>query len=371
MSYGLRIFFIILMTIALSFGFMHLFIPGIDFQRLHIFLYNLCCGGTILLYHTENKQRMTLASTLFLGLSLIYAVTAFLKIYPVGIVIGVVLALIVESVRIKKFPLFPFDLFKMSVPTAVKFHHAALLCLSIGLVMCSFAIWNEEYVHWLEFKKLTLNTFFLGFSFPLSLISLSVAFTMMHKAKSQVFRILKITSFWVISMGVVIFFVFILFESVILELIISCILFIMVSAVLYMYVRLGIREQQKAFLTSGITFLLVTSITGVVYIGLYYVGDGYRSEQKVILHYHAMLALYGWNLSGLAVICRFKDFPIMLNEGKVVILHWIIVLILAPLGYYFKGFAIAAAITYFFFLIVLFFTKGTVEIPGFDEHQST
>lgn len=361
MSYSLRIIFIIMMTLALSFGFMHLFIPDIDFQRLHIFLYNLCCGGTIMLYYTENQQKMSLRIWIFFILSIVYAITSFLEIYPIGIAIGIILAIIVESVRISRFSIFPSGLFSSDNPTAMKFHQAALLCLSMGLVMCSFAIWNEEYAHWLTFKKLTLNTFFLGFSFPLSLISLAVAFHMMHKAKGRSFRLLKITSFWIISMGVVIFFIFILFESLILELIISCILFVMVSAVLYMYVKLGIKEQRKVFLTSGITFLLMTSITGVLYISMYFLEVGTPAERKILLHYHAMMALYGWNLSGLAVICRYNDFPIMLNEGKAVILHWIIVLLLAPLGYYFKGFAIAATITYFIFLMILFFTKGTVK----------
>lgn len=370
MSYSLRFLFIFMMTLALSFGFMHLFFPGIDFHRLHIFLYNLCSGGTILLYYTENQNRMTSRTLLFFIGALIYAVMAFLEQYPVAIGLGVFLAIIVESVRVKAFSWFPSDFFTNKVPTAKKFHQAALLCLSLGLLMCSFAILNEEYGHWLSFEKLTLNTFFLGFSFPLSLVSLSIAFTMMHKAKTNAYRWLKVTSFWVISLGVVIFFVFILFESAILELFISCVLFLMVSAVLYMYVQIGIKEQQKAFLTSGITFLLFTSVTGVAYILLYYFDNVSLAERKVILHYHAMLALYGWNLSGLAVICRYNDFPIMLHEGKIVILHWIIVLFLAPLGYYFKGFAVAASIGYFIFLVILFFSKGTQQIPSFDRGES-
>ena len=53
MSLKLQFFFRVLMFTALFFGFLHLFIPWsnpYNFERLHIFLLNLCNSGTILIY---------------------------------------------------------------------------------------------------------------------------------------------------------------------------------------------------------------------------------------------------------------------------------------------------------------------------------
>ena len=362
MSGKLKFTFMTMMLLALSFGFMHLFFKGTDFSRLHIFLYNLCTGGTIILYFTEGKKQISPGTLLFFFLSIFYAAAAFFEYYMICVILGIILAIIVESIRIKRFGFFPYGFFQSSVPVSIKFHMASLLCLSMGLLICSFAIVNEIYLHWLSFKKLTLNTFFLGFSFPLSLISLAVAFNTMREVKDKTLDIIKILSFWFISGGVVVFFIFILFESNVLELFISLVLFITVTIVLLIYGKTGIKEQQKAFLVSGITFLLITSITGVLYISTYFIPDVTDFQRKILLHYHAMLALYGWNLSGLAVICRFDDFPIRLHEGKTILLHWLIVLLLAPLGYYFKWAAVTAIVGYAFFLYILFFSPaGKVE----------
>lgn len=77
MSKPLRLVFMITMTIALSFGFMHHFIPDYNFERLHIFLFNLCTGGTIILYFTMDKGRMTKRLYAFFFLSFVYAFLAF------------------------------------------------------------------------------------------------------------------------------------------------------------------------------------------------------------------------------------------------------------------------------------------------------
>jgi hypothetical protein len=305
-----------------------------------------------------DKGRMTKRLILFYVLSFIYAFFAFFEIYPPAIAISFVLFAIVESVRNSKFSFFPFDFFTLKVPSANKFHHASLLCLSIGLLISVFAIVNNQYGKWVDFEKLTLNTFFLGFSFPVSLISLSVMFSTMHRARDTFFRYLKVTSFWTITLGVVVFFGFILFEAIFLELAISLILFIAVSAVLYMYIKLGIKEQQKAFLTSGIVFLLITSVSGVVYIMIYAFNYSDPFYTKVVIIYHRFLALYGWNISGLAVICRVKDFPIMLHSGRIITLHWIIVAILAPVGFFIPWVAVVAVISYAVFLFAMFFSKG-------------
>ncbi|PLX70760.1 MAG: hypothetical protein C0602_04455 [Denitrovibrio sp.] len=365
MSGRLRLTFMIIMTIALSFGFMHHFIQGYNFERLHIFLFNLCTGGTIILYFTMDKGRMTKRLYLFLTLSFVYAFLAFFEYYAAAIAVSLVLFFIVESVRNMKFDFFPKDFFTRKVTTAQKFHHASLLCLSTGLLISIIAIINQEYYIFIQSEKLTLNTFFLGFSFPVSLISLSVMFTTMHKAGSNFYRNLKVICFWTITMGVIIFFAFILFEAIYLELVISLILFFAVSCVLFLYIKLGIKEQQKAYLTSGIIFLLMTSISGVAYILIYASGYTDPFYKDLTMLYHRTLALYGWNISGLAVICRFRDFPIMLHSGPAIFLHWLIVGVLAPFSVFNPYAALFTIAIYMLFLYAVFFSRGNYKVKDF------
>jgi hypothetical protein len=355
-----------MMTTALFFGYMFHFVPEYNFERLHIFLFNLCTGGTIILYFTEGLGKPSVRVKIFFLLSFAYAISSFLEVYWLSIIISFCMIPIVEYVRIKKFSIFPSDFFTTRVPTAVKFHQASLLCLSLGLLISAFAIVNEDFYRVLDFEKLTLNTFFLGFSFPLSLITFSLIFSQMHKGRTPVRRFYKMLSFWTINLGVIIFFIFILFESVTMELVISFVLFFAVCGVLIQYIVLGIREQQKAFLTSGIVFLMVTAVSGIAYIMLYPM-DMYTPENRaLVLNFHRITSLYGWNLSGLAVICRYNDFPIMLHSGKAIFLHWVIVLILAPLGYYFAIAGLGAVAAYGLFLYLMFFSRGADHMPSFE-----
>lgn len=359
MSSALKTLFLVTMTTALAFGFMHHISQGYDFERLHIFLFNLCSGGTIILYYTMQRDKLPKRLMLFYALAFCFAVLAFFKLYIPCIIIAFTLFLIVESVRIKAFGFFPFQFFTTKVSTMIKFHAASLLCLSIGLLISIFAIVNEQYFRMLNFEKLTLNTFFLGFSFPSSLITLSVMFGTMKKFGTSRVVIFKNILFWMITLGVIIFFVFILFEAVWLELAISLTLFAAVSATLVLYVKTGDKKQQKAFLTSGIFFLLMTAVSGVVYILIYAFNVTDPMYKNVTILYHRFLSLYGWNISGLAVICRYKDFPIALHSGKTIALHWLIVAILAPVGFYVPAVAILAVLFYMLFLYSMFFSKGT------------
>ncbi|MDK2791209.1 MAG: hypothetical protein PWQ25_72 [Deferribacteres bacterium] len=358
MNIQTRILFFITFTMALMFGFMHLIVPEHNFERLHIFLFNLCSGGSIIIYFTEDKHKMSLKNKIFFLLTFLYAFLSYFRQYLLAIIISLILVIIVESVRIKKFSFFPGDFFTTKVPTFDKFHHASLLCLSLALLLSTFAIFNHEYVKLLPFEKFELNTFFLGFSFPVSLITLSMVFKMMHRAKSMMGRYTKITIFWVINLGVIIFFIFILFESAILELVISLILVVAVLTTLVLYINLGIKEQQKAFLTSGICFLIATAITGVAYILVYFYPEYNTAENlKFLRNIHRIVSLYGWNLSGLVVISRINDFPIRLHSGKIIFLHWITVFLLAPMGYYNLAFAFLAVVSYVIFLYFVFFSS--------------
>lgn len=352
------------MITALSFGFMHHLIPPEvrNFERLHIFLFNLVSGGTLLIYFTENTRRLSRKGYTFLCLALLFAFCAFMKWYIPALLIPLILSAIIESVRVGHFgSCIPKALFTKSETTSRKFHQASLLCLSLGLIISSIAIINSEYTHWFTLEKLTLDTFFLGFSFPISLISMSVIFALMKNNNPPPSGILKEISFWTINLGVIIFFLFILANWFLPQVFIATLLFVTVTLILYLYVQQGMRLQQKSFLTSGIVFLVVTSITGILYIFLAF-SDAYRPENSLpLLRTHAFTALYGWNLSGLAVISRHGDFPIRLHSQKVIILHWVTVLILCPLGYFYPLPAVAAVICYGYLLYILLFNHGQVD----------
>ncbi|MBF0302407.1 MAG: hypothetical protein HQK73_05160 [Desulfamplus sp.] len=389
MNQHLKLFFSIMMIIALCFGYAAIYFPleNYDFERLHIFLFNLCTGGTIILYFTEGIDRISIRTGSFLVLSLFYALFAFLEIYPMTIFISLGLASIVESLRIERFSIFPLNFFTMKESVSAKFHQASLLCLSIGLLMSTAVIINNEYLHAVTMDKLVLNTFFLGFSFPLSLITLSVIFSMIrvngdfalqtcmvkqNLNTNKLYRlfgtdknlctitigsIVSVVCFWTINLGVIIFFIFILFEKFYPQLVVTSMLFIAVVTVFYLYRTYGQKMQQKQFLSSGIGFLIATAITGIIYI-FYQMSPDYDSANtKWLLRIHVFASLYGWNLCGLAVICRFRDFPIKLHSGVVIAVHWLTALILAPLGADSAFVAMLAVAGYVFIVLTLFFSN--------------
>jgi hypothetical protein len=358
MKTQLKLLFAFLMITALALGFLNIYFPvkGYSFERLHIFLFNLCTGGSILLYYTQGQHRLSGTVKIFFLLSLIYAFSAFLKLYPVTLLVSLGLCYVVEKVRIQRFSVIPLQFFQGDVPVSEKFHHAALWCLSIGIGMASLVIINNKYTHWVHMEKLVLDTFFLGYSFPLSLISLSLIFGMLRKHEGSSRKVLMELCFWTITLGVIIFFVFILFEKFIPQIFVTTALFCAVVLVFYLYHTFADPMQQKLFLTSGIGFLIFTAITGIAYIFLE-MQPGYDpARTKWLLHLHVFASLYGWNLSGLAVISRFEDFPIRLHSPTVIFIHWITAIMLAPLGVFYGWFAILAIAGYAFITLTLFFS---------------
>jgi hypothetical protein len=352
------------MTVALTCGFLHHLIAPerLNFERLHIFLFNLCSGGTLLIYFTENKRKLSRQGLIFFVLALLFAFCAFMHWYAPTLVIPLLCAIIIERVRVKHFGnCIPKQLFRKNEATSRKFHQASLLCLSLGLCISSVAILNSEYTRWFTLEKLKLDTFFLGFSFPVSLISMSVIFSLMKNQVTQPFVFLKEISFWIINLGVIIFFLFILANWFLPQVAVATLLFFTVALILFLYWRNGMKLQQKSFLTSGILFLLITSITGIIYIFLAFSNSYDPQKSLPLLRMHAFTALYGWNLSGLAVISRHGDFPIKLHSQKVILLHWLTVLVLCPLGYFYPLFAVMAVIGYSRLLYVLLFNHGAVD----------
>lgn len=364
MKTQLKLLFSFLMITALIFGFINIYFPveGYSFERLHIFLFNLCSGGSILLYYTEGRHQVSKTVRLFFLLSLVYAFSAFLKVYAVTLLVSLGLCYLVEKVRIQRFSIIPLQFLQKEVSVSEKFHHASLWCLSIGIGMASLVIINNEYTHWVQMDKLTLNTFFLGYSFPLSLITLSLVFGMLQKIEGSSRKVVMELCFWTITLGVIIFFVFILFEKFIPQIFVTSALFCAVVMVFYLYYTFADRMQQKLFLTSGIGFLIVTAITGIAYIFLQMQSDYDPARTKWLLHMHVFASLYGWNLCGLAVICRFDDFPIRLHSPTVIFIHWLTAICLAPLGVFYGWFAVLAIVGYAFITLTLFFSSNRTAL---------
>ncbi len=114
MPLHLKLLFSFLMIIALVFGFVHIYfpLPHYSFERLHIFLFNLCTGGSILLYYTQGYKRVSGTVKLFFAGSLIYAFSAFFNQYAITLAVSVPLYFLVEKIRIQAFSWFPSDFFK-------------------------------------------------------------------------------------------------------------------------------------------------------------------------------------------------------------------------------------------------------------------
>ena len=362
MSIKIKAFLTVLMTAALAFGYADHFVESTySFARLHVFLFNLCAGGMIIMYHSIGENRLTKKGYLFLGFALAFALAAFFEIYEAAVALALALAIIVETVRIKLFSLFPFGFFRKDESVARKFHQASLLCLSLGLIISAAVILNNQFFKIFDRPKLTLDVFFLGFSFPLSLITMSMIFEYARKTKDKKITRIKELIFWTINLGVITFFLFIIFESLIMQAVITFILYAAVLLMTGTHLRLGFKIQQAEFLTSGLGFLIATAVTGIVYI-LLEILPGYTSENyHWLLRVHTFASLYGWNLCGLAILSRKNDFPIRLNSRWLIYMHWLTVIVLAPLGHRRVGLSVITVLCYAVVLGAIFFSNRSAS----------
>ena len=274
------------------------------------------------------------------------------------------LGLLVESIRIRHFSLLPKDLFSARVSVVDKFHHAAILCLSLSLFIDTFVLLNSINLHWLPYRNLTLNVFFLGFSFPVSLITMSVMFSFIRRDINPVLMVQKQGLFWTVNLGVIIFFLFIVFDLPIAKFVIATFLFFAVVLIFSFFLLLGVNAQQKLFLLSGMTFLVFTGITGIFYIVLADFPAAYERWGRLLLTCHVYLSLYGWGLSGLLILIRWNDFPLKLNSWQVIGMHWLVIGKLAPLGKTNIILAVTSIIAFCLFLHLFFEEKRDGTIAG-------
>ncbi|MBW1685403.1 MAG: hypothetical protein JRS35_10115 [Deltaproteobacteria bacterium] len=353
MSSRAKILLGVVMTLSLLCGFLHEIWPNapLSFKRLHIFGFNLLTGGSLILYHIVGKGVFTPRLMAYFAFALLYALFAAAGWYIPALLLSIPLFLLVESVRIERFSLFPVDFFRRA-PVSEKFDQASLLCLSIGIVFASLVILNNEYLRLIHYEKLTIEVFFLGYSFPVSLITMAIMFSFMTEREHRLLAVLKELSFWLVNLGVIVFFALIIFDLTIPVIAIAMMLFVTVWMIFFLFVATAPNVQQKTFLISGMVFLLLTALTGILYVSMYLYPflDPYREPLLVL---HAMVSLYGWNLSGLFIIIRWNDFPIRLNSVLAIALHWSIVLVLAPLGKYVLPIAALAMAAYVALLTVV------------------
>jgi len=346
MSTRARLLYGVVMTLSLLFGFFHVIWPGApcSFERLHIFGFNLLTGGSLILYHTQGRGVLSRRVKTYFALALLYALCAATRWYVPALLLSVPLFLVVESVRIERFSFLPLDFFRRA-PVSEKFNQASLLCLSCGILFASLVILNNEYLHLVAYRKLTIEVFFLGYSFPVSLITMSIMFSFMTEREGRLITVLKEVGFWSVNVGVIVFFVLIIFELSIGTMVAATTLFFTVWMIFFLFLATAPNVQQKTFLVSGMVFLLFTALTGIFYILPYFYPtlEPYREPSLVL---HAMVSLYGWNLSGLFIILRWRDFPIRLNSAMTITLHWAIVLVLAPLGKYLLPVSVLAMLAY-------------------------
>ncbi len=363
MSTPARIVFATAMTLALAFGLLHHLLPEHpqDFDRLHVFLFNLCAGGGLLLHFTRGPGRLHASVPLYLVLALAYALSAYFERYLLTLLLSLPLLAVVEAARIERFSLLPLE-FLRPAPVHRKFHQASLLCLSTGIAIAAAVILNEQYLHWLHMEMLTLDVFFLGYSFPISLVTLSILFSFMAPSAGPADRALRELCFWTITGGVVVFFGFILFELETAKLTISLVLSVAVCLAYWLLWRHGRRVQQWNILVSGMAFLLCTAITGVFYI-LQYLWPALEGYREYFLTLHATVSLYGWNLSGLFIIARWHDFPIALSSRQFIALHWATVFLLVPLGKFLPGVALVALPAFALTVLAVFFLGGRRQVP--------
>jgi hypothetical protein len=213
-----------------------------------------------------------------------------------------------------------------------------------------------------------LDGFFLGFSFPLSLMAFSVMFSLDSDEKRLWVEIARDSSFWIVTVGVIIFFVVIIAGILPLEFLAAVVLLIDVLLIFYLF-RLDLRNigEPEEFLISGMLLLVLTGVTGLMLVLWNAIGPNNTNEWGLLLQTHAYLSLYGWNLSGLVVVIHYYEFPLRLHSMEVILLHWVTVVVLAPAASQYAALALIAIPLFAILIRRLLFVAGNTH--NFREHS--
>ena len=337
------------------------YLVGIEYSHaltnLHVFLFNLTTGGVLILITSEGRKYIGLTGALYLLGCICFSIGAALNIPLLAIVPAVTLAALVESVRWKKYSWFPVDFFRR-VPIARKFAQASLLCLSIGLILCAGTVANNFYFKWFSIAKLDLHVFFLGFSFPISLITFSVIFERIESSENPPKSDLEEFIFWAINVGVILFFLFIITGAYPFQLLMALLLFSSTCIAIYLHIKLPQKDDQWKLLSSALLFLTIGSLTGISFVVVTW-KFGYSPQSPVLL-LHAALTMFGWNLSWMLLAAREDGHWQGKRIRHIILLHWIFVVLFA-LGRISALLAVGGMISFLALLYMAFFLPVTLK----------
>ena len=349
MAVRYRVVLVATLMLALGFGFLHHLVPGHAraFARLHIFLFNLVCGGALALHLAQRRTEPSREAKLYFVLGAAYAACGALGSYALTLALSAPLLGVVESVRSRRFASTPWGLLRARTGIADRFTHASLLCLSLGIVVADLVILNQQRWHLVTSDKLTLDVFFLGYSFPVSLATMAVLFDHLRaggadtrwRGRAEAARSTRAAgggrrnatpemTFWGVNLGVMVFFVLIVLHWLLAEIAIATALFLLVSWLAVVFWRRSPPSPARAWLGSGLGFLVCTGVTGVLYL----LRDTLALPGRFVLGQHAFVSLWGWNLVGLVTIARGRRPARGASQPWLLGWHWLTVLVLAPLG---------------------------------------
>lgn len=326
-------------------------------HRIHVFLFNLCSGGLLILRYSVPGGKK-IVPWLFLIISLIFTISAAMSQYHFAIASAVACAVIVEKVRFARFPFLPLDFFRRDIPVSAKFHHAALLCLSIALFASAFSMAALLCGIALP-PKMTVDIFFLGFSFPVSLITMSLLFANIPNSHKKPESIINRFVFWAVNLGVIVFFVFILAERAYPQVIIAASLLVPVGFMFYRFITAYTRDGSFQIIFGGMIFLLISALSGIAYIMAKYLITGTSPHiQKYILEFHRYASLYGWNQAGMLLLLGKTGFHLNRISPMAISLHWTAVLVFAPCAIFCRLWGLPASLLYMAFLAIVFRKSG-------------
>jgi len=353
-----RIFIATIIIIAFLFGYLHHLDLKIilDFHRLHIFLFNLCTGGSVILFYADDTGEISPRVKTYFVISMLYALSTSLALYPATLLLSIPLLYLTEATRIRRFSFFPKQFFDDS-SLSDKFLQASLCCLSLAIIGAACVVTNNIYLQLIHLEKLNLNVFFLGYSFPVSLLTISIVFKSLKTEYNKTINSIGLLLFWTITVGVIVFFIFILMELLIAEIVMASTLVCAVSGLLLLFYHNDQDSPHRALLLSAMTFLFFTGVTGLLYI-LKYEFAVFEQSHKYLLTLHGKISLYGWNLIGIFLAIRWKDKVIPSQSKLIIPMHWIAIVCFAPLGHSYASAAIVAVLMFTFVVYQALITRS-------------
>ncbi len=331
-----------------------------SFSALHVFLFNLTSGGLLIMTLAWNRRDLALEGATFYVACLIFSFAASFGSYLLAVVSALTLAILVEFTRWRIFSFFPFEFFSKK-QVSCKFEQASLLCLSLGLIICAVAMLNNHYLVLFHLEKLDLHVFFLGFSFPISLMNFSFIFRKIEESGRDYSRGLAEFCFWGLNLGVILFFFFIIFQTYPLQLLMALLLFATVIVTIFFHVKKSGRGFEWSMLLSSLCFLVLGSLTGIAYILVLWLFPDYHSGYMLSLHSAA--TLFGWNMTWIILACRSEKTPPRVSARFIIGVHWVFVLLL-PAARVSTLFGALVSIPFLVLLLTGLFSEGRREEPG-------